>query len=80
MLDELEELALHASHLILVMWIRCEGYFKGSSMIKYTYLACQKDGLWLVFAIYGLFVFMVYWAEAYSHSCQISKIEFLLNK
>ena len=28
-----------------------------------------------VFAIYGLFVYMVYWAEEHSDSCQASKME-----
>ena len=44
-------------------------------MIKYFYLACLKVFLWSVSAIYGLLAFMVNGAEAYSHSCQTSKLE-----
>ena len=29
---------------------------------------------WFVLAIYDLFVFMAYWAEAYSNSCQTSNM------
>ena len=28
---------------------------------KYTYVACLKVFYWFVVALYGLFVFMVYW-------------------
>ena len=69
----LEELALQVDHLIPLFWFHCEGYFKGSPVIKYTYLACQVV-LCFAFAIYGSFVFIVYW-EVYSDSCQTSKIE-----
>ena len=44
-------------------------------MIKYFYLACLKVFLWFVFAIYGLLAFMVNGQEAYSHSCETSKME-----
>ena len=57
MLDELEKLALQVSYLIPFIWFCCEGYFKGSPLIKYTYFACLKVVLWFVLAIYGLFLF-----------------------
>ena len=47
-------------------WIRCDGCFKGSPGIKYTYSAFLKVLLWFAFAIYGLSIFMVNWTEAYS--------------
>ena len=58
-----------------VHWFRCEGCFKGSPVIKYTYLACLKVLLWLVFAIYGLFIFTVTWKEAYSDPWKTSEVE-----
>lgn len=70
---ELKELVLQVSHLILVICFRCEGCFKGSQMIKYTYLARLKIVLWFVFDVYGLFDFMVYRTGAYSDSCQTYK-------
>ena len=76
MLHELKELILQVSHLIPFIWFRCEVYFKVlSRVIKYTYLDCLKVVSWFVFAIYGLLVLMVYWAEAYSDSCQTCKME-----
>ena len=59
----------------LVIWFRFEGYFKGFPGIKYTYLACLKLIMWFIAAMYGLFVFMVYWAEVYSNSWQTPKME-----
>ena len=56
MLNELEELALQVSHLIPLIWFRCEGYFKGSSVIKYTYLVCPVvclSHIWIT-CFYGL--------------------------
>ena len=76
MLDELKELILQVSHLIPVIWFHCEGCFKVfSRVIKYTYLDYLKVVPWFVFAIYGLLVLMVYWAESYSDSCQTCKME-----
>ena len=68
-------LVLQVSYLILFIWVCFESYFKGSAVIKYTYLACLKVVLWFLFAICDLFVFMVHWAEKYSDSCQTSKME-----
>ena len=62
-------------HLIPFIWFPCEGFFKGSPVIKYTYLAYLKVVLWFVFTTYGLFVFMFYWVQVYSDSCQTSKME-----
>ena len=56
-------------------WFCCEGCFKGSPVIKYSYLACLKVLLWLVFTIYGLFIFMVNWKEAYLEPCKTSAVE-----
>ena len=53
------------------------GYFKGSPVVRFIYLACLKVVLWFVFAKYGLFVFMVCWTEAYSEPCQTFKMELL---
>ena len=53
-----------------VHWFRCDGCFKGSPGIKYTYLAFLEILLWFVFTIYGLFIFMVNWKEAYSEPCK----------
>ena len=75
MLDELQELVLQVSNLIPFILFRCEGYFKGSPVLTYTYLVCLKVVLWFALAIYDLFAFMVYWVEAYSDSCQTSKME-----
>ena len=75
MLYELQELASQVRRLFPFIWLRCEGYFKGSPLIKNIYLAYLKVVLWYVFAIYGLFAFMVYWAEEYSRSRQTSKME-----
>ena len=47
-------------------------------MIKCTYLSCLKVVLWFVFAIFGLLLLMVYWADAYTDSCQTSEIELFL--
>ena len=44
-------------------------------MIKYTYVAYLKVAMRFVFGIGGLSIFMVYWAEAYSVPCRISKME-----
>ena len=44
-------------------------------MIKYNYIACLKAAMRFVFTIYGLFIFMVYWAEAYAELSKISKME-----
>ena len=52
-----------------VHWFCCEGCFKGSPVIKCTYLACLKVLVCFVFATYGLFIFMVNWKEAYSEPC-----------
>ena len=41
----------------------------------YNYVACLEVAMWLVFALYGLIVFMVYWTEAYSEAFQTSKME-----
>ena len=68
-------LVLQVSYLIPFIWVCFESYFKGSAVIKYTYLACLKVVLWFLFAICGLFVFMVHWAEKYSDSCQTYKME-----
>ena len=54
------------SYLIPFIWFRCKGYFKDFPVIKYTYVACFKVAMWFVFALYGLIVFMVYWATMYS--------------
>ena len=40
-----------------------------------TYLACLKVLMWFVFAIYGLFIFMVNWKEVYSEPCKTSEVE-----
>ena len=45
--------------------------------VKYAYVACLKVAMWFVFALYGLMVFMVYWKEGYSESCQTSNTELL---
>ena len=74
MLDQLEKLALQVNHLILFIWFHWECCFKGCPVLRYTYLVCIKVFIWLVYAIYGLFVFMVYYTEAYSESYEISKI------
>ena len=42
-----------------VIWFCCDGCFKDSPGIRYTYLACLKVLLCFVSAIYGLFIFMV---------------------
>ena len=62
-----------------VHWFRCEGCFKGSPVIKYTYLSCLIVLVWFVFAMYGLFILMVNWKEAYSEPCTTSEMDFLLN-
>ena len=49
-------------------------WYGRASFVKYTYVALLKAAIRCVFAIYGLFIFMVYWAEAYSEPCQISKM------
>ena len=71
----MEKLALQVNHLILFIWFRRKGWFKGFTVIKYTYVACFKVAMRSIFAIYDLFIFMVYWPEAYSEPCQTSKIE-----
>ena len=48
-----------------VILFRCKGCFKGFPVIKYTYVACLRAAMRFVFAIYGLFIFMFYWTEAY---------------
>ena len=48
--------------------------------VKYAYVACLKVAMWFVFALYGLIVFMVYWKEGYSESCQISNMELLVKE
>ena len=49
-------------------------------MIKYAYVACFKAGMRFAFAIYGLFIFMVYWTKVYSEPCQTSEMELLWSK
>ena len=49
-----------------IYWFGCEVYYKGSPIIKYFYLACLRVLLWFVFVIYGFFILMVHWKEAYS--------------
>ena len=44
----MEELALQVSHLIPFIWFRCEGYFNGSAVMKYSYIPCFKVVLWFV--------------------------------
>ena len=44
-------------------------------MIKYTYVAWLKVVIRFVFAMYGFFIFMIYWTEAYSETCQASKMK-----
>ena len=44
-------------------------------MIKYSYVAYVKAATRFIFTIYGLFIFIVYWAEPYSEPCQTSKVE-----
>ena len=58
-LDEVEMLAFQVSHLRSLCVL-----FHGFTY--YTYLACLKVLMWFVFAIYGLFIFMVNWEEVYS--------------
>ena len=57
-----------------IHWFRCEDSFKGSPGIKSTFLACLKVLLWFVFSIYGLFIFMVNWREAYSEPSKTSNV------
>ena len=53
----------------------CEGYCKGSPIIKCIYLACLKVLLWFVFVIYDFFTLMVYWKEAYSEPSVPSEVQ-----
>lgn len=73
-LDELEELRFHVSNLIPFIWFPCEGYFKGSQVIKYLCLACLKVVLWFVVVVYGSFVSTIYWTQVYSDTCQTSEM------
>ena len=41
---------------------------KSFPVIKYFYVAYLKVAMWFVFALYGLFIFMVSWVLAYSES------------
>ena len=41
-------------------------------MIKYSYVACLKAAV-ISFVFYLFFI--VYWREAYSETCQTSKVE-----
>ena len=59
-----------------VRWFRCESCFKESPGIIYTYLAWLKVLLCLIFAIYGLFMFMVNFKEVYSKSFKTSDVDF----
>ena len=81
-MNDSEVLAFQVSHFIhqvisrdFFHWLHCEGCFKGSPVIKHNYLACLEFFLWFIFAINDLFVCMVYWKEAYSEPCHISKVE-----
>ena len=55
-----------------------KGCFKDFSVIEYTYVACFKIAMWLVFALCGLIVFMVYSAKTYSQAFQTSKMGFFV--
>ena len=59
-----------------VRWFRCESCFKGSRGIIYTYLSWLKVLLCLIFAIYGLFMFVVNCKEVYSKRFKTSNVEF----
>ena len=72
MLDGVEVLALQIPFMD-----SCEGCLKGSPVIKYTNLACLKVLLLFVFAIYGLFIFMVNWKEAHSEPGKTSVVDLL---
>ena len=55
------------------VWFRYEGCFKGFPVIKYTYVAYFKVTKW--FALPRMFRLFVRFTEAYSESCQRSKIK-----
>ena len=55
------------------VWFRYEGCFKGFPVIKYTYVAYFKVTKW--FALPCMFRLFVRFTEAYSESCQRSKIK-----
>ena len=55
------------------VWFRYEGCFKGFPVIKYTYVAHFKVTKW--FALPCMFRLFVRFTEAYSESCQRSKIK-----
>ena len=58
-----------------IYWFSCEGYCKGSPIIKCIYLACLKVLLWFVFVIYGFFILVVHWKKAYSEPCVPSEVD-----
>ena len=55
----MEELSLRESYLISFTWFHCKDCFKDFLGIKYTYVACFKVAVWLVFTFCGSIVFMV---------------------
>ena len=71
MLDGMEQLTLQISYLFPF-----KSYFKGFSVIKYTYVPCVKVAMLCAFALCGLIVIMVHWAIAYSEAnLQTSKMK-----
>ena len=43
--------------------------------LQYIYVACLKLGMWFVFALCGLIVFIIYWVIAHSEPFQTSTME-----
>ena len=55
-----------------------KGCFKDFPVTEYTYVACFKVAMWLVFALCSLIVFMIYWATTYSETFETSKMGFFM--
>ena len=77
MFDDVEKLALQRSHLNPFIWFPFKDCFIRFKVIKYTDVVCLTNDILFVFVLNDSIIFIVYWTEAYSQPCQISKMEFL---